>query len=118
MSHCVSSGESLRVAGDVCNDGEGVLIRVCGDEGALTEFVARLQQECPPLAKINELIRTPYQGELNFHDFVISHSVSGVVRTEITPDAATCPECQREIFDPFSRFYRYPFTNCTHCGPG
>jgi len=103
--------------GDVCNDGEGVLIRVCGDEGALTEFVARLQQECPPLAKINELIRTPYQGELNFHDFVISHSVSGVVRTEITPDAATCPECQREIFDPFSRFYRYPFTNCTHCGP-
>ncbi|WP_414752859.1 carbamoyltransferase HypF [Anabaena sp. CCY 9910] len=103
--------------GDVCNDGEGVLIRVCGDEGAVTDFVVRLQEECPPLAKINELIRTPYQGELNFHDFVISHSVSGVVRTEITPDAATCVECQREIFDPFSRFYRYPFTNCTHCGP-
>ncbi|MBD2342797.1 carbamoyltransferase HypF [Anabaena subtropica] len=103
--------------GDVCNDGQGVLIRVSGSEAALTEFVFRLHQECPPLAKINELIRTPYEGELNIDDFVISHSVSGTVRTEIAPDAATCLQCQREIFDPFSRFYRYPFTNCTHCGP-
>ncbi|BAT55776.1 hydrogenase maturation protein HypF [Nostoc sp. NIES-3756] len=103
--------------GDVCNDGQGVLIRVSGSEAALTEFVSRLQEECPPLAKINELIRTPYAGELDIDDFVISHSVNSVARTEITPDAATCPECQREIFDPFSRFYRYPFTNCTHCGP-
>ncbi|BCL34825.1 carbamoyltransferase HypF [Nostoc sp. MS1] len=103
--------------GDVCNDGQGVLIRVSGSEAALTQFVSRLQQECPPLAKINELIRTPYEGELNFDDFVISPSVNSTARTEIPPDAATCPECQREIFDPFSRFYRYPFTNCTHCGP-
>ncbi|WP_066425490.1 carbamoyltransferase HypF [Anabaena sp. 4-3] len=103
--------------GDVCNDGEGVLIRVCGSAAALTEFVSKLQQECPPLAKITELVRTPYQGELHFDDFVISGSVSGVSKTEIAPDAATCPQCQQEIFDPFSRFYRYPFTNCTHCGP-
>ncbi|MBN3927872.1 carbamoyltransferase HypF [Nostoc sp. NMS4] len=103
--------------GDVCNDGEGVLIRVSGSEEALTEFVARLQTECPPLAKINQLTRTIYKGELKFDDFVISTSVSNAIRTEITPDAATCPQCQQEIFDPFSRFYRYPFTNCTHCGP-
>ncbi|WP_066380270.1 carbamoyltransferase HypF [Anabaena sp. CA = ATCC 33047] len=103
--------------GDVCNDGEGVLIRVCGSAAALTEFVTRLQQECPPLAKITELVRTQYPGDLNFDDFVISGSVSGVSKTEIAPDAATCPQCQQEIFDPFSRFYRYPFTNCTHCGP-
>ncbi|MDZ8095767.1 MAG: carbamoyltransferase HypF [Nostoc sp. DedQUE05] len=103
--------------GDVCNDGEGVLIRVSGSEKALTEFVARLQTECPPLAKINKLTRTPYEDELKFDNFVISTSVSNAIKTEITPDAATCPQCQKEIFDPFSRFYRYPFTNCTHCGP-
>ncbi|QSJ17631.1 carbamoyltransferase HypF [Nostoc sp. UHCC 0702] len=103
--------------GDVCNDGEGVLIRVAGSEEALTEFVTKLQQECPPLAKIQQLTRTTYKGEFKFDDFVISSSVSNAIKTEIAPDAATCPQCQQEIFDPFSRFYRYPFTNCTHCGP-
>ncbi|MCC5665661.1 carbamoyltransferase HypF [Nostoc sp. CHAB 5784] len=103
--------------GDVCNDGQGVLIRVSGSEEAITKFVARLQTECPPLAKINQLIRTHYESELKFDNFVISTSVSNAIKTEITPDAATCPQCQQEIFDPFSRFYRYPFTNCTNCGP-
>ncbi|WGV26538.1 carbamoyltransferase HypF [Halotia branconii] len=109
--------KSCNLRGDVCNDGEGVLIRVSGSEADLTEFVTRLQQECPPLARINELIRTPYIGEFSFDDFVISSSITNVIKTEIAPDAATCPQCQQEIFDPFSRFYRYPFTNCTHCGP-
>ncbi|BBD66465.1 (NiFe) hydrogenase maturation protein HypF [Nostoc commune NIES-4072] len=103
--------------GDVCNDGQGVLIRVSGSEEAITEFVARLQTECPPLAKINQLTRIIYQSEFKFDNFVISTSVSNAIKTEITPDAATCLQCQQEIFDPFSRFYRYPFTNCTNCGP-
>ncbi|MEH2448761.1 MAG: carbamoyltransferase HypF [Nostoc sp.] len=103
--------------GDVCNDGQGVLIRVSGSEEAITKFVARLQTECPPLARINQLTRIIYEGELKFDNFVISTSISNAIKTEITPDAATCPQCQQEIFDPFSRFYRYPFTNCTHCGP-
>ncbi|MEH2080605.1 MAG: carbamoyltransferase HypF [Nostoc sp.] len=103
--------------GDVCNDGQGVLIRVSGREEAITEFVARLQIESPLLARINQLTRTPYEGELKFDNFVISTSVNNAIKTEVTPDAATCPQCQQEIFDPFSRFYRYPFTNCTHCGP-
>ncbi|MDH6099848.1 carbamoyltransferase HypF [Anabaenopsis sp. FSS-46] len=105
------------LCGEVCNDGEGVLIRVSGSEEAIAEFVERLYIECPPLAKIQELIRTPYQGKWSFPDFVIAHSVSSSIKTEIAPDAATCPQCQQEIFDPFSRFFRYPFTNCTHCGP-
>ncbi|MBD2681419.1 MULTISPECIES: carbamoyltransferase HypF [Nostoc] len=105
------------LGGNVCNDGEGVLIRVSGSEEAITEFIAKLQTECPPLAKINELIRTPYAGELDVNNFVISSSVNSAIKTEIAPDAATCLQCQKEIFDPFSRFYRYPFTNCTHCGP-
>ena len=103
--------------GDVCNDGKGVLIRVLGKESAITEFVAKLQQECPPLGKITQLIRQPYQGELKCDDFVITHSVNSQVKTAISPDAATCPQCQQEIFSLYSRYYRYPFTNCTHCGP-
>ena len=103
--------------GEVCNDGEGVLIRVSGSEASVEEFIQRLQQECPPLARINQLTRRRYESEIPFNEFVISSSVSSVVKTEIAPDAATCPQCQAEIFDPFSRWYRYPFTNCTHCGP-
>ncbi|WP_414566542.1 MULTISPECIES: carbamoyltransferase HypF [unclassified Anabaena] len=103
--------------GEVGNDGEGVLIRVCGSEGAIEEFVRRLYVECPRLGKIEEIVRSRYEGEARFDDFVIVKSVSGSISTEIAPDAAICPQCQQEIFDPFSRFYRYPFTNCTHCGP-
>ncbi|MBW4566534.1 MAG: carbamoyltransferase HypF [Tolypothrix carrinoi HA7290-LM1] len=103
--------------GEVFNDGQGVLIRVFGSDESITEFVQRLQEECPPLARISQLTRTPYQGEFSFNDFVISTSVSNAVKTEVTPDAATCPQCQSEIFNPLSRWYRYPFTNCTHCGP-
>ena len=103
--------------GEVYNDGEGVLIRVSGSEEEITDFVNKLYQECPPLSRINEVIISPYLGEFDFNDFVISRSVNSVVKTEISPDAAICPQCQREIFDPFSRYFRYPFTNCTHCGP-
>jgi hydrogenase maturation protein HypF len=107
----------LGLKGDVCNDGEGVLIRVSGSEEKITEFVRKLYEECPPLAKINEVIRILYLGEFNFDDFVISPSVNGVVKTEVSPDAAICSQCEKDIFDPFSRYFRYPFTNCTHCGP-
>ena len=103
--------------GKVCNDGEGVLIQVSGTEASIQEFIRRLYQECPPLAKIHQLKRISYQGEFNYDDFTISQSIATTVKTEITPDAATCPQCQKEIFDPLSRYYRYPFTNCTNCGP-
>lgn len=103
--------------GEVCNDGQGVLIRASGREESIEEFVQKLQKECPPLARIDEVTRKRYEGKSTFDDFVISQSVSSEVTTEIPPDAATCPECKAEIFDPLSRWYRYPFTNCTHCGP-
>jgi hydrogenase maturation protein HypF len=109
--------KAFGLCGEVCNDGQGVLIRVSGSDESLAEFVQRLQQECPPLARINQLTQTRYQGEFIFNDFVISTSVSNAVKTEITPDAATCPQCQEDIFNPLSRWYRYPFSNCTNCGP-
>ncbi|MBD2270316.1 carbamoyltransferase HypF [Anabaena sp. FACHB-1391] len=107
----------LGLKGEVYNDGKGVLIRVSGSEEIITEFVNKLYQECPPLAKINQVVRGLYWGEFNFDNFVISPSVNSVIKTQVSPDAASCPQCQREIFDPFSRYFRYPFTNCTHCGP-
>ncbi len=104
--------------GDVCNDGEGVLIRASGTDESIDEFVQRLQEECPPLAKIEAIIRTGYEGNLDeLNDFAIASSISSKVRTKIAADAATCLQCKTETLDPFSRWYRYPFTNCTHCGP-
>jgi hydrogenase maturation protein HypF len=103
--------------GEVCNDGDGVLIHAVGSRESLDEFVQRLQAECPPLARIEGIIRHPYSGKGEFEDFVITQSVSSGVHTEIAPDAATCPQCKEETLNPFSRWYRYPFTNCTHCGP-
>ncbi|MGH8001229.1 MAG: carbamoyltransferase HypF [Brasilonema sp.] len=103
--------------GKVCNDGQGVLIWVSGCEESIEEFVQKLQKECPPLARIDEVTRKRYEGKSTFQDFVISHSISSAVKTEIPADAATCPKCKAEIFDPLNRWYRYPFTNCTHCGP-
>ncbi|MFM6580015.1 MAG: carbamoyltransferase HypF [Dolichospermum sp.] len=107
----------LGLKGEVFNDGKGALIRVSGSEEIITDFVNKLYQECPPLARINKVVRGLYWGEFNFDNFVISPSVNGVIKTQVSPDAASCPQCQREIFDPFSRYFRYPFTNCTHCGP-
>ncbi|MCJ8283663.1 MAG: carbamoyltransferase HypF, partial [Rivularia sp. ALOHA_DT_140] len=112
--------KDLNLKGDVCNDGEGVLIKVSGSKESIEDFVKRIQQESPPLAKINQLKRIPCQKKFllnDFNDFVISNSINTTIKTQIAPDAATCEDCKREIFDPLSRYYRYPFTNCTHCGP-
>ncbi|MGB5634470.1 MAG: carbamoyltransferase HypF [Waterburya sp.] len=103
--------------GEVGNDGQGVLIKVIGTPISIDTFVQRLQTESPPLAKITAIIRHPDIDGKSFTDFAIVQSNRGNICTEITPDAATCPACQTEIFDFLSRWYRYPFTNCTHCGP-
>ncbi|MGK7950679.1 MAG: carbamoyltransferase HypF [Xenococcaceae cyanobacterium] len=106
-----------RLRGEVSNDGQGVLIIVVGDRAAIDNFIEQLQKEKPPLARITEIIRNKYQENREFTDFTIAKSTNNQSRTEIAPDAATCPQCKAETFDPFSRWYRYPFTNCTHCGP-
>lgn len=106
-----------QLRGYVLNDGEGVQIYAIGSSDALQQFVARLREQPPILARIDDLVceRTPV------HDipsgFAIVESGSGEVTTGVVPDAATCHECLQEVLDPFARRYRYPFTNCTHCGP-
>jgi hydrogenase maturation protein HypF len=104
------------LAGDVRNDGEGVLIRLWGSSAEIDAFCHALMVECPPLGRIDGIERRPCD-EPAPASFSIVESGSGLVRTAVVADAATCRACSAEIADPADRRYRYPFTNCTHCGP-
>ncbi|MEM7713297.1 MAG: carbamoyltransferase HypF [Cyanobacteria bacterium P01_A01_bin.68] len=109
--------KDLNLKGDICNDGKGVLIRVSGSQESIEEFVKRIQIESPKLANINQLTRIVCQQNFEFNNLTISDSINTEIKTQIVSDAATCEDCKQEIFNPLSRYYRYPFTNCTHCGP-
>lgn len=102
--------------GQVLNDGEGVLIRARGQAIDIRTLVSRLHADPPPLAAIEAIEVEPFAGRLE-PGFSIVTSDSSEARTEIAPDAAICPACAAETLDPFERRFRYPFTNCTHCGP-
>ncbi|WP_027554423.1 carbamoyltransferase HypF [Bradyrhizobium sp. Cp5.3] len=103
-----------RLGGFVANDPHGVVIEIEGDHAA--DFVTALPLEKPPLARIDEISVQPI-GAVASAEFCIRPSEQGRVSTRIVADAATCPQCLNELFDPNSRFYLYPFVNCTHCGP-
>ncbi|HKM97111.1 MAG TPA: carbamoyltransferase HypF [Buttiauxella sp.] len=106
--------QKLKLTGDVCNDGAGVLVRLASSPDA---FITELHAHCPPLARIDNVEQTPLLWEMLPQDFTIRHSASSTMDTQIVPDAATCPDCLRELNDPNDRRDRYPFINCTHCGP-
>ncbi len=106
------------IVGRVWNDSAGVVIQAWGSSDAMDEFVARIETEPPPLARIESVTRIPLDdGESAPDDFQILMSQSGAARTSVSADTAVCPQCLEEVFDPNNRRYRYPFTNCTHCGP-
>ena len=109
----------LGLAGWVLNDSAGVDLEVQGDPLAIAEFVRRLSAEAPPLARVDSVETTERPPEPPGVEpaFRIAPSRAGAIRTGITPDAAVCPACLEELFDPNDRRYRYPFINCTHCGP-
>jgi hydrogenase maturation protein HypF len=102
--------------GFVLNDGEGVVIEAEGEPGALDTFAAALRAEAPALAQVKSVTAEPLRprGEAGF---TIAKSSTGGARTLIPADVATCDDCLRELFDPTDRRYRYPFVNCTQCGP-
>jgi hydrogenase maturation factor HypF (carbamoyltransferase family) len=93
-----------------------VLIHAWGDAWMLQRFIDSLSAECPPLARIDAIERHQLNEAAEANDFRIVPSVSGHVQTGVTPDAVVCADCAAEIADPANRRYRYPFTNCTHCG--
>ena len=106
----------LHLDGFVRNDAHGVAIEVQGDATALDRFLDRLPGEAPGLARIDAIEARdapPRAGS----GFAIETSVGGRARTGIAADVAVCPDCLEELFDPRDRRYRYPFINCTQCGP-
>lgn len=107
----------LGLAGFVRNDSAGVTIEVEGEPDALERFVLALQAEAPPLARIDRVERCtlPAQGATGFA--ILASGLQAARRTLIAPDSATCADCLRELHDPADRRFRYPFINCTNCGP-
>ncbi|SOB93497.1 carbamoyltransferase HypF [Rhodobacter maris] len=99
--------------GTVSNDAEGVLIRFLGDPG---DLVAALKAEAPPLARVDAVELSVAVFEAPPKGFEITLSGGPGAETRVTPDAATCPDCQAEIHLS-GRRQGYAFTNCTHCGP-
>jgi hydrogenase maturation protein HypF len=107
----------LDLQGWVLNSSQGVFIEVEGERPVLEKFLLGLEREKPPLAIIQSL-EFSFLDPVGYPDFVIRHSEEAGEKTVlILPDIATCLECRREVWNPDDRRYRYPFTNCTHCGP-
>ncbi len=104
------------LAGAVRNDAAGVIIEAEGTEPALRAFLRELVDDAPPLARI-ETVSHDFVEPLGEEGFSIARSVGGARVALISPDVGTCQECLEEISDPGARRYRYPFTNCTNCGP-
>ncbi|HEY7347667.1 MAG TPA: carbamoyltransferase HypF [Ktedonobacterales bacterium] len=106
-----------RLAGFVRNDSTGVTIEVEGSPEALDGFQYALCAEAPPLARINAIEAQPIKPQ-HAASFLIVQSEAGAERRAlVSPDMCICDDCLRELFDPADRRYRYPFINCTNCGP-
>jgi hydrogenase maturation protein HypF len=109
--------DELGVAGHVLNDSRGVVVEVEAPSETVERFLARLALEAPPLASV-ERVTSEQLEELGERGFSIRESpAGGEPRAAVTPDSATCDDCLAELFDPTDRRFRYPFTNCTNCGP-
>jgi hydrogenase maturation protein HypF len=107
----------LGLAGWVNNSPQGVFIEAEGSHAELEKFLLRLEIEKPVRSFIQSL-EASWLDPIGYTGFEIRPSETGGNKTALVlPDIATCPDCLREIFDPKNRRYRYPFTNCTNCGP-
>jgi hydrogenase maturation protein HypF len=111
----------LGLQGWVQNDAKGVLIRAAGSRPAIAALVRAIMADAPPAAKVQGVQEEPVEaaGALPAEGFAIlpSGAAEMSVATAIPPDLALCPECRRELLDPRDRRHRYPFINCTQCGP-
>ena len=107
------------ISGTVSNSSTGVFIQAFADQPSLRDFIARIQSDAPPLARILALeelsIQKPFSSPA---DFRILASESGqTANTAIPADIALCDDCLEELGTPSDRRYGYPFINCTNCGP-
>jgi hydrogenase maturation protein HypF len=110
--------EARGLTGWVRNRPEGVELEVQGSEGLAADFLRALEAEVPPPARVERLaweVVAEVAGEAAFE--IRGSGAGEAVRPVVPPDLATCPECAREVAAPGGRRHRYPFTNCTFCGP-
>ncbi len=107
----------LELGGYILNDERGVLLEVEGPPGHVDHFLVRLPDDAPPLALVEGLSTadTPATGEREFR--IVESGHGGEPQAQVSADVATCADCLAELMDPADRRFRYPFTNCTNCGP-
>lgn len=106
----------LGLDGWVYNSSDGVDIEVQGKAEQLARFEAALQEQAPPLARIDAVTVSSAEPTQE-RGFVIRQSVVKSGASLVSPDVATCPDCLHEVLSPTDRRHNYPFTNCTNCGP-
>jgi len=108
---------ALGLTGYVFNDGTGVFIDIEGDAAELEQFLERLRTEAPPLSRISSVEKTQ-KAARGYESFTVRESPDSSERFAlVSPDIATCEECLKELHSPQDRRHRYPFINCTNCGP-
>ena len=107
----------LALSGSVRNDGAGVIIDVQGAATQIDRFIQRLSEDAPRLARVESVETEEHPARQSEVEFAIVESKGGPITTAVPADAAVCEDCLRELFDPRDRRYRYPFINCTQCGP-
>jgi hydrogenase maturation protein HypF len=105
------------LAGSIGNDTGGVTIEIEGAVERIEAFCRRLREEAPPLSRIDSVITRDATPKREKEFRIVASDAQGQVSTGIPADAATCADCLRELLDPNDRRYRYPFLNCTNCGP-
>jgi len=105
------------LSGFIGNDTDGVTLEIEGSAMRVEAFLTRLSTDAPPLARIDSIAvrELTTNGETGFR--IVASEILGRVSTGIPADAATCVDCLRELMDAGDRRYRYPFLNCTNCGP-
>src|ERR1051326_8820913 len=113
-----SAAHRCALKGCVLNNPTGVLIDVEGEASAIEQFIAEIESNPPPLSMIESVEPTRNLAPAHYRDFrIIESRADGERFVPISADVATCKDCLNELLDPQDRRYRYPFINCTNCGP-
>ncbi len=107
----------LGLAGWVGNDVDGVFAEVEGPAEQIRDFLAALERDAPPLARVERVSARPIAPDGQDGFAIVASDTAGARRALVSADSATCADCLRELADPADRRSGYPFINCTNCGP-
>lgn len=110
--------QELNLTGSILNDAQGVFLEIQGNFDQTDRFIKKFLDSPPPMARIDKVTQYSLPILKGEKEFIIKMSQSkGVKEVAISPDIKVCPDCLRELFDDKNRRYKYPFINCTNCGP-